>query len=188
MYTLPKEQIMPTKKYDYTATYAHNSSGIRGVSYDKTKKKWEVKFQYKGHRTRLGFFDTIPEAAAARERFIEETAKRDLNAETTNGASASCSQGVVYDLKKNRWTVACVIYGHREPVGYFDTFEEAIDAFANSLETIEYAEKYGKQIQAIPEEAMLQIGPVPTSIRTFVCNEDISVEDIYTHVCTCSEK
>jgi hypothetical protein len=169
---IQKEWIMLTKKYDYTATYAHNSSGIRGVSYDKTKKKWEVKFQYKGHRTRLGFFDTISEAAAARERFIEETTKRDLNAETTKGESASCSQGVVYDLKKNRWTVACVIYGHREPVGYFDTFEEAIDAFANSLETIEHAEKYGEQIQTIPDEGIIQVGPVPTYIRTFVCDDE----------------
>lgn len=158
---------MLTKKYDYDANYTNNSSGIRGVSYDKTKKKWEVKFQFKGHRTRLGFFDTIAEAAAARKRFVEETAKQRFDAETADRAPTNCSQGVVYDLRKNLWTVACVIYGRREPVGYFDTFEEALDAFTNSLATIENAEKYGEQIQAIPEEAMLQIGPVPTYIRTF---------------------
>ena len=179
---------MLTKKYDYDAKYANNSSGIRGVSYDKTKKKWEVKFQYRGNRTRLGFFDTITEAAAARERFVEETAKRRFDAETADRAPTNCSQGVVYDLRKNLWTVACVIYGRREPVGYFDTFEEALGAFTHSLATIENAEKYGEQIQAIPEEAILQIGPVPTYIRSFVCNEDISIDDIATHVCTCHEE
>lgn len=167
-----RKRIMLTKKYDYNAKYANNSSGIRGVSYDKTKKKWEVKFQYRGRRTRLGFFDTIIEAAAARERFVEETAKWRFDAETADRTPTNCYQGVVYDLQKNLWTVACVIYGRREQVGCFDTFEEALDAFTNSLETIENAEKYGEQIQAIPEEAMLQIGPVPTSIRTFVCDEE----------------
>jgi hypothetical protein len=63
---------MLTKKRDYKSLYAHNSSGIRGVSYDKTKKKWEVKVQRAGQRVRVGFFNDLRDAAAAHSAFIEE--------------------------------------------------------------------------------------------------------------------
>jgi len=63
---------MLTKKRDYKSLSAHNSSGIRGVSYDKTKKKWEVKVQRAGQRVRVGFFNDLRDAAAAHSAFIEE--------------------------------------------------------------------------------------------------------------------
>ena len=78
---------MLNKKYDYNATYTNNTSGIRGVSYDAGKRKWEVKFQYKGHRTRLGFFDTIKEAAAARQEFLSQSAKQRQEMDVAKRAS-----------------------------------------------------------------------------------------------------
>ena len=64
---------MLTKKYDYDAKYANNSSGIRGVSYDKTKKKWEAKVQQAGRRVRVGFFDNIKAAHDARAEFLAQS-------------------------------------------------------------------------------------------------------------------
>lgn len=63
---------MLTKKRDYKSLYADNSSGIRGVSYDKSKKKWEVKVQRAGQRVRVGFFDGLRDAAEAHTAFLEQ--------------------------------------------------------------------------------------------------------------------
>lgn len=63
---------MATKKYDYESLYAHNSSGVRGVSYDKAKKKWEVKLQKNRQRVRVGFFDSLKEAMLAREDYLSQ--------------------------------------------------------------------------------------------------------------------
>jgi hypothetical protein len=63
---------MLTKKLDYKSLYTHNSSGIRGVSFDKTKKKWEVKVQRAGQRVRVGFFDHLRDAAEAHTAFLEQ--------------------------------------------------------------------------------------------------------------------
>ena len=63
---------MATKKYDYETLYTHNSSGIRGVSYDKAKRKWEVKIQKNRQRVRVGFFDSIKDAMLAREAYLSQ--------------------------------------------------------------------------------------------------------------------
>lgn len=80
---------MTTSKYDYQSLFAHNTSGIRGVSYDKAKKKWEVKVQFNGHRTRLGFFDSIKDAAAAREKFFDSASDQRREVGVTYRATKS---------------------------------------------------------------------------------------------------
>lgn len=64
---------MLTKKYDYNAKYTNNSSGVRGVSYDKAKRKWEAKVQQAGKRIRVGFFDNIKDANDARAAFLAQS-------------------------------------------------------------------------------------------------------------------
>lgn len=52
---------------------AQNSSGVRGVGWHDTHKKWAARIS-NGHNkmVTLGYFDTIEEAAAARKRAVEE--------------------------------------------------------------------------------------------------------------------
>lgn len=51
-----------TKKFDYATPFAKTSSGIRGVSFDKTSGKWVAKIAYDNRRKNLGRFDTPEEA------------------------------------------------------------------------------------------------------------------------------
>ncbi len=46
---------------------AANTSGCRGVSYDRSKKLWEAKIIFKGKRTRLGYFKNFNDAVKARK-------------------------------------------------------------------------------------------------------------------------
>lgn len=62
---------------------ADNSTGVRGVSFNKRRGKFEAYIQFKGVQTHLGLYDTLDEAAAARksaeqkifEPFLESRAK-----------------------------------------------------------------------------------------------------------------
>ena len=47
-----------------------NTSGVKGVSWYKKLNKWVVQVSVEGHRTHLGYFDSLEEAAAAREVFL----------------------------------------------------------------------------------------------------------------------
>lgn len=49
-----------------------NTSGKKGVTWNKKRKKWQVKICAKGIRASIGFFDDINQAAAA----YEEAAKK----------------------------------------------------------------------------------------------------------------
>lgn len=43
-----------------------NKSGVRGVSWDKTRQRWVARFKKDGKYLCLGYFDTVEEAAAVR--------------------------------------------------------------------------------------------------------------------------
>jgi hypothetical protein len=49
-----------------------NSSGFRGVHWDKEKNKYSARLQLNGKRHRLGLFLTVVEAARARDAFVIE--------------------------------------------------------------------------------------------------------------------
>jgi hypothetical protein len=71
-----KEQV---KKRYYDATLPdrilsdninkNNTSGIKGVCFDKSRNKWIAKFQWQGKQYFLGRFNTISEAEKARKEF-----------------------------------------------------------------------------------------------------------------------
>lgn len=46
-----------------------NTSGIRGVSWDKSKQKWVARFKQDGKYLCLGYFSSIEEAAEMRKLF-----------------------------------------------------------------------------------------------------------------------
>lgn len=45
-----------------------NSSGRRGVSYDKKTNRWRARIGFHGQKINLGYFKTLEEAVSARER------------------------------------------------------------------------------------------------------------------------
>lgn len=63
---------MVERRHDYTYLYAHNKTGARGVSYDKTRDRWEVKVQKAGQRVRVGRYKTMDEAVAAHAAYIAQ--------------------------------------------------------------------------------------------------------------------
>lgn len=48
-------------------TSKDNTSGVRGVTWDKNKKRWRVRIRVAGKRLFIGLFDNIDEARLARE-------------------------------------------------------------------------------------------------------------------------
>lgn len=62
---------MVSRRHDYQSLYTHNTTGARGVSYDKTRDRWEVKVQKAGQRIRVGRYRTMEEATAAHTAFIQ---------------------------------------------------------------------------------------------------------------------
>lgn len=45
---------------------SRNTSGVNGVSWNKAARKWEANIKINNRSKRLGCFDTVEEAAAAR--------------------------------------------------------------------------------------------------------------------------
>lgn len=48
-------------------TRRDSTSGVRGVSWDKEKGKWEAHVGWKGRKHHVGYFDSIEEASKARD-------------------------------------------------------------------------------------------------------------------------
>lgn len=63
---------MVSRRHDYQSLYTHNTTGARGVSYDKTRDRWEVKVQKAGQRIRVGRYKTMDEAVAAHLDYIAQ--------------------------------------------------------------------------------------------------------------------
>lgn len=51
---------------------AANTSGYRGVSWDKTRQRWHAYIKHHGRRTTLGFFTSVEAAAEAYARASEK--------------------------------------------------------------------------------------------------------------------
>lgn len=47
-----------------------NTSGVKGVTWDKNRQKWMAKTKHEGRHVNLGRFDTLDEAAAAFAAFV----------------------------------------------------------------------------------------------------------------------
>lgn len=60
----------------YSKTYSNNTSGRKGVYYDKSRNKWMACITFNKKTTYLGRFDTFDDAVKAREN-----AERELHGE-----------------------------------------------------------------------------------------------------------
>jgi len=62
----PSENAMNKK------AHKNNSSGFKGVNFNKTKQKWEAQIQINGIKIHIGLFITLEEAANARQQKANE--------------------------------------------------------------------------------------------------------------------
>jgi hypothetical protein len=56
-----------------------NTSGIKGVSFDKTRNKWRAHIKINGKQMHLGRFDNIEDAKLARQNKAKELFGQYLN-------------------------------------------------------------------------------------------------------------
>ena len=59
-------------KFDYATPSPHSKSGVRGVSYDRTMDKWEVKVMHDRKRIRIGRYDTVEDASFAHAEYVRQ--------------------------------------------------------------------------------------------------------------------
>ena len=58
-----RENVYNTRKL-----WGHNTSGVRGVSWDSKKQKWAVRFKHEGKYKFFGYFENKEEAIMVREQ------------------------------------------------------------------------------------------------------------------------
>ena len=111
--------------------FGNNASGVTGVI--KIAGRFEARFDYEGVRYRIGRFDTLDDAKLARSEFIKAfnddrfAAIAAINAPTIWRTSTTGMRGISKH-KDGGFVVRVSRDGVRHYVGYFKTFEEAIDA------------------------------------------------------------
>jgi len=123
-----------------TVLYSHNSSGYRGVTWDKLNKKWQAKACVKKNTINIGGYDTAKEAALARDKFIiannyEHTLNFDkeyvlenapeLRKITDRFATNTSGYTGVNQMINGRWAAKIQIGSKQRYVGYSDTAKEA---------------------------------------------------------------
>lgn len=59
-------------KYDYQTPYSDNTSGYRGISFDRRISRWEVKVCCDNIRRRIGRFANLDDAVAARDAYLSQ--------------------------------------------------------------------------------------------------------------------
>lgn len=58
--------VTPKQNVEHlTHLVATNTSGVRGVVWDKVNRKWQAQIQHRGRNYKLGRFETLDDAAAA---------------------------------------------------------------------------------------------------------------------------
>ena len=70
----------------------NNTSGYRGVYWNKQTSRWEVGVRFDGIKHHGGYFDSIDDAAAAAERLRKELGFRDTTSQSINPTSTEQCQ------------------------------------------------------------------------------------------------
>jgi len=81
--------------------YSSNTSGYKGVYWDRSRQKWVAQIRFKGKNYKLGRYDNIKDAAKARKiaedkifgDFLLWYKSRDVNDKKSTANSELCSRG-----------------------------------------------------------------------------------------------
>lgn len=115
-------------------TFKSNTTGRRGVvAIGETAVRFEARFDYEGVRYRIGRFDSVIEAAAARSEFVhlffnDRPAALALVEQETVWCSSSTKVRGVSHHPDGGYLARATIGGVRHYIGYFKTVEEAANA------------------------------------------------------------
>lgn len=70
-----REYNKKNNTYNTSKLWGHNTSGVRGVSWDSKQQKWTVRFKHEGKYKFLGYFEDKEEAIMVRQsaerRFLQ---------------------------------------------------------------------------------------------------------------------
>lgn len=70
-----REATKKVNVYNTSKLWKHNTSGVRGVSWDNSQQKWTVRFKHEGKYKFLGYFKDKKEAIMVRQsaerRFLQ---------------------------------------------------------------------------------------------------------------------
>jgi hypothetical protein len=112
-------------------TFATNKSGVTGVK--RVGCRYLATFDFERVRYEIGRFDSVEAAADARARFIElfesdrDAAIKSISGETLWSTSSTGVRGITRH-KDGSFIVRATVNGKRVYLGYFKTFDEAVDA------------------------------------------------------------
>jgi hypothetical protein len=118
-------------------TFSNNSSGDTGVQ--RERDRYLARFRYGTQDYRIGLFSTPEEATLARVSFVElffsdrNAALASIEDETLWCTSSSGARGVT-PHKDGGYMVRATINKIRHYVGYFQSFEEAVNARTRFIE------------------------------------------------------
>lgn len=122
---------------------SNNTSGYKGVSFSKIINKWEAYITVRGHRIRLGYFDTAKDAAHAYDLAAVDyhgefavlnfsttqiPVLRKLQALQANNRTGY--RGVSYRSDNGKWRMDFQYFGKRQ-TATFDSAIEAAQAYDN---------------------------------------------------------
>ena len=123
-----------------------NTSGYKGVSFDKASKRWRSSIRVNGKSVLLGFYSEAKNAALAYDEaakinygefarpnfpdsisdlssFLTEKKRRESGLRVNNNSGRS---GVCWHKASGKWAVAMHIDGKRKYFGVFENFDEAV--------------------------------------------------------------
>jgi len=122
---------------------SNNTSGVRGVSWHKSRGKWQAKIGVDGKLYHLGYFKTIEEATLARQAAAKEyfgdfcaEAAEDIDCKAVSewlesrlpSNNKSGVRGVSLDNSRGKWVAYIKVDGKQYTLGRFKTIEEAAAA------------------------------------------------------------
>jgi len=118
--------------------FSNNTSDFTGVTQQKSTGLWVSRFDYEGVRYSIGWYKTKEEARDARAKFLEdfftdrEAAVASLSVKRARSSSSTGVRGIT-PHKDGGFTVRVHHEGARKYLGYFKTFQEAVDVRSQFL-------------------------------------------------------
>lgn len=108
---------------------SNNKSGFVGVIWHKASQKWIADIGYDGKKYFLGVFDTAQEASLSYQQALLDIKSGKEPAKKLRITNKSGFRGVCWNKKTKKWQAQ---FKHKH-LGYFDTPEEASNAYQSKL-------------------------------------------------------